>query len=283
MLNDAADVTRALVVLDKRYSNVPGWQQIRERGRLRDAAEVCTNLAAHHEPDVSVDSRGWRPPSALIKGGPLPGIGGVLQAQHNTLVHLGKPPNALNLRRVLEGQRILSHEAARRAPEAAPELVEKWLKREQTYQALVDETRNVAGLVGDGGYAAGEAANAVGRIRHLHVNHITEPSPLHDLDKLFTRIDARVAYVIEEGVAENRYFVGVKVPRVVDTTDRLVSPLRQRYVPIKSPVQSDLLRIVRHDLRPAEAHSAPSSQNRGRVELQESIEHRPQRRAGPSL
>ena len=75
----------------------------------------------------------------------------MLQAQHNMLVHLGKPPNALNLRRILDGQRIVSHEAARRAPEVAPELIEKWLQREQTYQALVDETRNLGGLVGDGG------------------------------------------------------------------------------------------------------------------------------------
>lgn len=281
VLNDAAEVTRAIVVLDKRYANVPGWQQICERGRLRDAAEACSDLAAQHEPDFSVDSRGWRPPSALIEGQRLPGIGGVLQAQHNMLVHLSKPPNALNLRRVLDGQRIVSHEAARRASQVAPELVERWVKREQTYQALTDEARNVGGLVGDGGPAAAEAANAVSRLHHVHVNEVADPACLQDLDKLFIRIDARVASVIEEGVAENRYFVGVKVPRLVDAKDHQISPLRQRYVPITSPVQTDLLRIVRHDLRPASAVAAPVPKDRGRVELHESIEHRPQRRSAP--
>ncbi len=38
VLSDAAEVTRALVVLDKRYANIPGWQEIRERGRLDHAA-----------------------------------------------------------------------------------------------------------------------------------------------------------------------------------------------------------------------------------------------------
>ena len=41
----------------------------------------------------------------------------------------------------MDGQRILSHEAARRAPNVAPELIEKWLEREQTYKKLIDETR----------------------------------------------------------------------------------------------------------------------------------------------
>ncbi|HEV8528851.1 MAG TPA: hypothetical protein VGS60_15090 [Actinomycetes bacterium] len=92
----------------------------------------------------------------------------------------------------MDGQRILSLEAARRAPNVAPELIEKWLGREQTYKRLIDETRNVGGLVGSGGPAAAEAANAVDRLRHVHAAEITRPEPLRDLDKLFTRTDARV-------------------------------------------------------------------------------------------
>ena len=115
VIKDAAEVTRALVVLDKRYDNIRGWIPIRERARLDRAAQVCSVFAQGVEPDYSVDQKGWRPPSATIDGGPLPGIGGVLQAEHNMLVHLAKTPNALNLRRVMDAQRILSHEAARRA------------------------------------------------------------------------------------------------------------------------------------------------------------------------
>ena len=128
VLKDAARGGQALVVLDTRYENIPGWIPIRERGHRPRAATACSRFAGYDEPDYSVDQKGWRPPSATIDGGPLPGIGGVLQAEHNMLVHLAQFPNALNLRRVLDGQRILSHEAARRAPNAAPELIERWLR-----------------------------------------------------------------------------------------------------------------------------------------------------------
>jgi hypothetical protein len=283
VLKDAAEVTRGLVVLDKRYDNIPGWVPIRERARLDRAAQVRAAFAGDVEPNYSVDQKGWRPPSATIDGGPVPGIGGVLQAEHNMLVHLSKFPTALNLRRVMDGQRILSHEAARRAPNIAPDLIEKWLEREQTYKRLIDETRNVGGLAGDGGLAAAEAANAVGRLRRIHVDEITRPEPLRDLDKLFTRTDARMAAIIEQGVAERLYFVSVKAPRIVDGTGRIVSPARERYVPINSPVHTDLLAITRHQLRPPPvASAAPPGAHESREELRESIDHRPDRRGRPA-
>lgn len=283
VLKDAAEVTRGLVVLDKRYDNIPGWAPIRERARLDRAAEALAAFARDVEPDYSVDQKGWRPPSATIDGGPLPGIGGVLQAEHNMLVHLSKFPTALNLRRVMDGQRILSHEAARRAPNVAPELIEKWLDREQTYKRLIDETRNVGGLVGHGGLAAAEAANAVSRLRRVHVDEISTPEPLRDLDKLFTRTDARVAAIIEQGVAERLYFVSVKVPRILDDTGHLVSPARERYVAINSPVQTDLLSITRHQVRPAPVvPAAPPGAHESREELRTSLDPRPDRRARPN-
>ena len=270
------------MVLDKRYANIPGWKEIRERGRLDLAARSCSLSVGSKEQAHTVDLRGWRAPSALIRGGPLPGIGGVLQAEHNMLVHLGNFPNALNLRRVIDGQRILSHEAARHAPHVAPELIEAWLEREQTYQRLSLEARSLGGLIGDGGYAAAEAASAVGRLRRVHVDELTSADPLRDLDKLFTRADARIAAIIEEGVAERLYFISVKVPRIVDGADHMVSPVRERYVPITSPVQTDLLAIVRHDLRPVVASTVPTGAQASRESLRDSIDHRPQSRLGPT-
>jgi hypothetical protein len=281
VLRDAAEVARALIVLDKRYENIPGWIPIRERGRLNRAAQVCRVFAGHEAPDYSVDHKGWRPPSATIDGGPLPGIGGVLQAEHNMLVHLASFPNALNLRRVMDGQRILSHEAARRAPNVAPDLIERWLDREQTYKKLIDETRDVAGLVGGGGSAADEAANAVGRLRHVQVDEMTTPGPLRDLDKLFTRADARIAAIMEQGVADRLYFVSVKVPRVVDSSGELVSPVRKRYAPVGAPVNTELLAIARQELRPPPvAPSVPTGAHESREEFGAAIQHRPARR-GP--
>jgi len=283
VLKDAAETTRALVVLDTRYENIPGWIPIRERGRLDRAAEVGAVFAGFNEPDYTVDARGWRTPPATIDGGPLPGIGGVLQAEHNMLVHLASFPNALSLRRVMNGQRILSHEGARRAPNVGPDLIEKWLEREQTYKKLIDETRDVGGLVGSGGSAVAEAANAVSRLRHIHVDEVTRPEPLHDLDKLFTRTDARIAAIIEQGVADRLYFISVKVPRIVDASGELVSPVRERYSPITAPINTDLLAITRHELRPPPVTPpAPAGAHESRHQLRESIDHRPERRAGPS-
>lgn len=283
VLKDAAEVTRALVVLDKRYELIPGWIPIRDRGRLDRTAQICAVFAGHDDPDYTVDHKGWRPPPATIDGGPLPGIGGVLQAEHNMLVHLARFPNALNLRRVMDGQRILSHQAARRATNVALEITEKWLERENTYGQLIHETRNIGGLVGDGGHAAAEAAFAVGRLRNVHVDEITSPEPLRHLDKLFTRADARISAIIEQGVAERLYFVGVKLPRIFGATDHLVSPVRERYVPITSPVPSDLISIARHDLRPAlGAQVKQAGGYESRQALREAIDHRPGRRGGPT-
>ena len=283
VLKDAAEVVQALVVLDTRYKNILGWSPIRGRGHLARAATVCARFAAVVQPDYSVDQRGWRAPSATIDGGPLPGLAGVLQAEHNMLVLMTHVPNALNLRRILNSQRILSHEAARRAANAAPELVERWLVREETYKRLGDEMRNVGGLVGNAGPAAAEAANAVGRLRHLKAGELIGAASVQDLDKVFARVDVRVAAIIEQGVAEKLYFVSVSVPRIIDGTGQLVSRVRQRYVPITSPIQTDLLAVARDQLRrtgtavPVMHHGADTS----REELRHSIDHRPPKCSRP--
>lgn len=284
ILKDAAEITQALVVLDRRYDQIPGWQTIpgRGRGRLDRAAKACAAFAEAGEPDLSVDRHGWRPLSALIEGGPLPGIGGVLQAQHNMLVHLGRFPNMLNLRRVLDGQRIVSAEAARFAPGVAPDLVERWCEREHVYQQLIVQTRNGGGLIGDGGAAAAEAANAVGRLRQVSVDEIAGAEPLRELSKLFTRTDARVAAIIEQGAAERLYFRSVKVPRLVDESSHLVNPARERYVPIAGPLGTEVITIVRCRLRTAPGPPTASARaQESRQELRDAIEHRPQRRQAP--
>jgi hypothetical protein len=114
------------------------------------------------------------------------------------------------------------------------------------------------------------------------VDEITRPEPLRDLDNLFTRTDARLAAIIEQGVAERLYFVSVKAPRIVDSIGQLVSPARERYVPIHSPAHTDLLAITGHQLRPPPvAPIASAGANESREELRQSIHHRPGSRSGP--
>ena len=59
--------------------------------------------------------------------------------------------------------------------------------------------------------------------------------------------------------------------------------LRHRYVPITSPVQTDLLAIVRHELRPTPIKPpSPEGAAQNRVDFEAALRHRPGD-PGPSL
>lgn len=252
VLKDAADFSRGIVVLDLRYRNVPGWESLKNAGRLAGAAEVASVFAAGAERDFSVDRHGWRPPPAAIQGPPPPGIAGVVQAQHNMLVDLSsRPPTAMNLRRVLGSQAEVAHEAARHAAHAAPDLVETFLEREQTYRQLSHASRNLGGLVGHGGPAAAESSNARDRLRRTPMATGQDAPSLRELGRLFTGTDARIATTIERGFEEKLYFVSINYPRLADQdTPSVVVPPRERWIPVTSSAQTDLLPIVRGRLRP---------------------------------
>lgn len=115
LLKDAADLTRGLVVLDIRYKNVPGWQFLEQKGRLMTAATACSEALAASGLDASVDGLGWRPIPGIIEGPALPGLAGVLQAQHNVTVALSHFPSAFHLRHVLVAQADLSQQSGRLA------------------------------------------------------------------------------------------------------------------------------------------------------------------------
>lgn len=64
---------------------------------------------AAHSSQVSrsnhaIDALGWRPSPGVIEGPGLPGLAGVVQAQHNVAVDLQHFPSATNLRSLLVSQ-----------------------------------------------------------------------------------------------------------------------------------------------------------------------------------
>jgi hypothetical protein len=248
VLKDAADFTRGLLVLDRRYSNVPGWEHLKSYKRLDAAAELASGFAASGERDCSVDLHGWRPaPAAILEPVP-PGVAGAVQAQHNMLVDLSlRFPNALNLRRIIGSQVQVTCEAIRLTEVYAPELTEGLRNREWTFRFLGRESRNLGGLVGSGGPAAAESSNAYDRLRDAATS---DPGSLRELSRLFSSTDARIASLIEHGFEDRRYFVSVKAPLPSQSPDRLVSRPRERWVPVASSVQTDLLPLVRDRLRP---------------------------------
>lgn len=281
VLKDAADVVRGLVALDRRYEGVPGWEKLHNQGWLGRAAEACAAHAGYDEPDYTVDRLGWRPAPQPLEGPAMPGLAGVMQAQYNLLLHLGEHPDAHSLRIVMDSQRVVSHEAAARISDIEPDLAAKWTARKEVYVKLVGETRDLGGLLGRG-EAAGHGSIAATRAQKLDREPQTETTQLHQLDRLFAHIDERVCAHVEHGSKERLYFVRVPFPRVDDRGAGLIKAPRHRYIPITSSVQTDLIAIVRRELRPTPIPlSPPTGAAQSRAEFEAAIEHRPPPRGAP--
>lgn len=276
VIHDAAEITRALVGLDRRYSNIPGWKQLKDPGRLGRAAEVCAAYSGYGDPDYSVDRRGWKPPARLIEGPGLPGLAGVLQAQHNLLLHLIKFPDAQSLRVVMDSQRIVSLEAARRLTTSNPEVAARWQRRAGTYGRLVRETRDVGGLYGKGGLAAGQGSVAAARMQKLPDDGLSDTEQLRRLGRISAGIDERVCTAVELGIKERLYFQRVLVPAIENDNGDLVRGPRREWLPATGPVQTELVAIVRNELRPAPVKRKPLKEAaQSRRDFEAAINHRP--------
>jgi hypothetical protein len=282
VIHDAAEITRALVGLDRRYSNIPGWQQLKDPRRLGRAAEVCAAYSGYEDPDYSVDRRGWKPPDQLIEGPGLPGITGVLQAQHNLLLHLTKFPDAKSLRVVMDSQRVVSLEAARRLGDDDTALAARWERRSEIYGRLVHATRDVGGMFGNGGPAAGQGAVAAVRIQKLSPDGLRDAQQVRRLERISAGIDERVCGAVEHGIRERHYFQRVLVPGLNNYDGELVRVNRPKWLPVTGPVQTELLAIVRNDLRPTPIQrKAPKGAAQNRLDFEAAIDHRPPPRGAP--
>ena len=284
---DAAEIARALVGLDRRYANIPGWQPLKGQSRLGRAAEVCATHAGNDPPDYSVDVRGWQPPMQLDTRPAPPGVDGILQGQRNLLVELRRFPDPQTLRLILDSQRIASHRLSSLVRKTHSTLAAKWEKRRETYEMLIAETRDLRGLLGNGD-AAGPAAIIATRAQRLTVDAEASTETLHQADGLFHRIDARLTQVIEHGTSRRLYLLRVKLPQLLDQNEGLVHQNRVRCIPVFSPVQTDLLEVVRSRLQPPpEQPRTPQAEGRSRADFEAAITHRPPRKRvtpdGPSI
>ena len=284
---DAAEIAWALVGLDRRYANIPGWQSLKDQGRLGRAAEICAAQAGTEAPDYSVDVRGWRP-SPMLDTRPAPaGLDGILQGERNLLFELRRFPDAQSLRLILDSQRIASRQLSSLVRETDNTLAAKWEKRRETYEMLLAETRDLRGLLGTGD-AAGQAAIIAARAQRLTLHSETSTETLHQAERLFHGIDTRLTQVIEHGTSRRLYLLRVKLPQLLNGSEGLVHQNQVRYVPVDSHVQTDLLEVVRSRLRPPpEQPHAPQGAGRSRADFEAAITHRPSRRGvrpdGPTI
>lgn len=285
LIGDIAATVRALVVLDQRYSNIPSWEKLHRGERLGWAALACALDASLEPPDYALDARGWRPNAKVITGPAKPGLLGVLQAEHNLTIRMKSFPSAMNLRLVVDSQRLLSAGLAPLAAKTDTNLEQAWLTRAQTYLDLQHQLRNIGGRVGTGGLAVTEAANAVSRLKIIRRDADLDPRALHAFTTLFARLDARIADIIEAGVKRNGYFTRVTMPRIVENSGQLVAPPRHRYLPLAEGDQTTIIGLVRDRLRPPpQPPTAPAGAARSRAELHSAIVHQPGTgTTGPSL
>ena len=264
VLKDASEVARALTGLDRHNSAaVHGWEPITEAEGLGRAAVVCAAHAGYDKPDYSVDQRGWRPPVQLVDGPALPGLDGVLQAHNNLLVHLRHQPDAYSLRLIFDSQRIVSRGAVELCDQSPnrEQTAAKWDHRHETYRQLIDQSRNLRGLVGNG-LAAADGAIAAARMNNLSPAEAVSGNQLRHLDALFTHIDRRIAAITRAGASDRSYLLRVTIPRIDLSSAGAVKEQRARHVPLDVPTKARLLVTVDRRLhapeprRPASPTSA---------------------------
>jgi hypothetical protein len=271
---DVAAISQALVVLDRRYRNTPGWEPIAGCDRLGWAALATALDVSLGQPDYSVDQTGWRPRTKPIGGPAKPGVLGVLQAEHNLLVRLESFPDAMNLRLVVDSQRLLSAGLVPFAERIDPHLGRLWSARADTYSRIQRELRNIGGRLGNGKAAVAEGANAVSRLKALRPGTAIEPRMLGGFHTLFSRVDSRITEILESGVERGAFVQRVTVPRLVSGDGRLVHPVRERFVPVARAADLQVIRTAHEHLRAPEEPAA-SSAGASRADLQAALIHRP--------
>jgi hypothetical protein len=282
LVGDVAAVTQALVVLDQRYLNVPGWEKLTEPGRLGWAALATALDVSLGHPDYSVDSTGWRPRTHTLRISPQSGILGVLQAEHDLLVRLKSFPTAMNLRLIVDSQQQVSRRLAILGERTDAPRAETWRARAATYSVLKHQLRNVGGRIGKGGPAIAEAANATARLRALPPNTIVEPQVAAALQKIFDGLDQRIADIIETGIDQSAYLQRVQVPRLVTDSGRLVTLTRERFMPVDRSLREELVVAVRGLV--SRVGPEPAAPGRSRSALHSALFHHPvARRTNPGL
>jgi hypothetical protein len=248
ILKDTADLVRGLVILDLRYRGVPGWTHLEGKGRLLAAAHAASSHFAG-ELDLSVDHLGWRPAPGFIEGPALPGLAGVVQAQHNVAVDLAHFPSAPNLRHVLVAQADLSKQAAGVAQSLGSPTAETFEQRAILYRKLVVASRSLGGELGAGRVAAQESANAARRMTRVSGTAEDVERALGHLIHLDDRIDAKLSMAVEHGLQERLYFVSVKLPALGEPGPDGIARAAHQWTPATPELQVELLNLVRERLR----------------------------------
>lgn len=262
------------MVLDQRYRHVPGWESLPQCKRLGWAA-LAAALDVHlGQPDYTVDDVGWRPLTKPIRSPAKPGILGVLQAEHDLLVRLQAFPHVVNLRLVVDAQRLVSGQLAPVAARIDENVSERWGARAATYDTIRRQLRDVGGLLGTGTAAAAQAATIASRLKGLPPNSTMGPRTLGGFQMLFDKVDLRIADILEEGVDRGAFAQRVPYPRLASGTGELIQPVRDRFRPVTNADDLAAVQTARAQLRPRTARPC-NKPGATRAELHAALIHQP--------
>lgn len=274
LVDDIADITEAVLVLDRRYRRfVSGWESLHG---TRDLDRRINDCAAHARarfgrPDYNIDWRGWRSPDPRIIGGASP-MTQVIAAEHQLLNSLTTIPSMTNLRHLLTSQRELSHVAANLARTSAPEQAANFRDRERTYRSLCRAACSAAGLAGTGATATQHSADATTRLAAIPPDAKIPSTDLRKLDKLFRHVDNALGAAIEHGFSTRLYLVRCTRPRIDTADGRLVHQERTAFGPLQRGSRTPLVTIARRELRADPVRmTAPGSAAIRRADLRAAI------------
>lgn len=276
IVGDIADITQALLVLDARYRQLPGWEKLRgSRGLARHAADCSTRAQAlYGAPDYIIDWRGWHPPPPELPSD-ADVISRVLAAEHRLLDALTEVPSMANLRILFTSQRGLSDLAAERARNTALEQAARFRRREHAYGRLTRASRAAAGLAGTGSAATQHSADAVRALATLPVDALITKDAWRNLAKLAHHVDNRICAAIEEGFNTRLYLIRRPLPRIDATDGNLVHRTREIFDPLQHEGRPPLIAIARRYLHTeAPRMVAPGEAAISRADFRTAIAHR---------
>ena len=267
VLKDAADLARGLVVLDIRYKNVPGWRFLEQKGRLMTAATAVSERLEHpvghidRRPRLATHARADRRtrPAGTCRSS----AGAAQRRRRPEPLPLGiEPPT----RAGRTGRRVEAGRSSRRVHRA---LACRTLHR----------TRRVVPRARSGQPNGRRRTGRRPRRRSREQQRCTPTAGVvrprgsglvrrsSGSSHLGDRVDARIATAVEHGFQEKLYFVAFTLP-CLDThaRDGIFRPA-QKWIPVASTSQTELLALTRERLRPVQPPvvTAPAVSAQGRA------------------
>lgn len=285
LVGDVADVTTALLILDKRYRHLPEWEALRGIRLLDRYLDDCVVHVRERSGklDSNLDWRGWHPPDPEVPLSAEP-IDHVIAAERRLLNSLSSVPSMANLRHLLTSQREVSHLAALRTGDHDRELANRFHRREHAYGSLLRASRTAAGLLGTGAEATRRSADAVNRLVSISAVSPIPLGSLHELDTLFRQVDNALCAAIEEGFSARLYFVRRALPRIDPTDGHLTHQARELFDPLQREGRTPLITIAQRYLRTNPVRpAAPNNTAITRADFHAAIKQRRSRGGAISL